>query len=84
MNWQPQEFFMSVSHCRRFLLVLLAVCGSLAASGCGKNLFSDSSRDSVRRSQIEKYWGGDSALDTTASRRKASDMGFGYPSGSGN
>ena len=70
---------------RRLALVLLAVCCSFASTGCGKNLFTDStSRDSVRRSQIDKYWGGDSAVDATNNRRKSGDMGFGYPSGSGN
>jgi hypothetical protein len=54
-----------------------------AVGGCGKNLFSESSRDSARRAQIDKYWGGDSAVDATNSRRKAGDTGFGYPTGIG-
>jgi hypothetical protein len=81
---EPQEFLMTASLFRRLAFVVLAVSCSFSASGCGKSLFTDSSRDSVRRSQIDKYWGGDSAVEATNNRRKSGDMGFGYPSGSGN
>jgi hypothetical protein len=82
-GWKPQELFMKAMDCRRIGMCLLIVGGSVLATGCGKNLFSESSRDSSRRSKIEKYYGGDSAIETTAGRRKSGDMGFGYPSGMG-
>jgi hypothetical protein len=62
------------------MILLLVCCGTLVG-GCGRNLFSESSRDSSRRAKIDRYWGGDSAIDTTASRRRSGDMGFGYPAG---
>jgi len=50
--------------------------------GCNQTLFSDS--DPYSRSRINRYWDGDSATQTTESRRRASEMGFGFPTGMAN
>jgi hypothetical protein len=61
-------------------LVALGLGLSLATSGCSRNLFADS--DTSTQSRL-RYFDGDSATETTASRRKGSEFGFGMPSGGG-
>ena len=65
-------------------LALLAMAAVLAGTsvGCQRTLFSDSEGRS--RSSIDRYYGGDSAVETRASRVKASEMGFGFPTGMAN
>ncbi|HVS72949.1 MAG TPA: hypothetical protein VHQ47_16965 [Phycisphaerae bacterium] len=65
--------------------VAWAAWGMVAASpvvlgGCEQQLFKDSPR---ARNNIDKYYDEDSAVETTESRRHASEMGFGFPTGPG-
>jgi hypothetical protein len=62
------------------LLLLVLLPGAFSA--CQRTLFSNS--DTYTRSRIERYWDGDSAIDTRESRSRASEMGFGFPSGMAN
>lgn len=50
----------------------------VAVGGCQQSLFKDSPR---ARNSIDKYYGNDSAVETTENRRKSSNMGFGFPAG---
>ena len=62
------------------LLLATLITGPLA--GCQHTLFSDS--ETRARSRIDTYYDGDSAVETRVSRAKASDMGFGFPTGMAN
>ena len=48
-----------------------------ALPGCERSLFVDS--DNAVSYKLDRYYDGDSAVKTTESRKKASDMGFGVP-----
>jgi hypothetical protein len=48
-----------------------------ATTGCQRNLFSDA--DPSTQWKLQRYYDNDSAEQTTESRKKASDMGFGFP-----
>lgn len=61
------------------LLLLVAAQGTgLFLGGCQRTLFSDSDRYSESKL---KYFGGDSAEQTSESRKRNSEMGFGLPTG---
>jgi hypothetical protein len=60
-----------------FLLVLPGVFGS-----CQQTMFPKS--DNYTQSRIDRYWDGDSAIQTRESRSRASEMGFGFPTGMAN
>jgi len=62
------------------MLLLILMAGALGA--CQETLFSNS--DPYSRTRIKRYWGDDSAVDARANRAKASEMGFGFPSGMAN
>ena len=47
--------------------------------GCQHTLFSEG--DQRTKSVIDRYYNGDSALETTESRKRTSGMGFGSPTG---
>jgi hypothetical protein len=51
------------------------------AAGCQRTLFADS--DPSTTWKLDRYYGGDSAVETTEARKKSSDLGFGLPSGVG-
>ena len=77
-----------MSKTRRVYVVSLTLAGFAAGaggisvfSGCQENLFSDS--DAVTRSRINRYYNGDSALETSESRKRGGDSGFGLPMGGG-
>jgi hypothetical protein len=67
------------------LSLLLAVSGGMMG-GCNNridhSLFSNG--DALTRDRIDKYYGRDSAVEARASRSKASEMGFGFPTGMAN
>jgi hypothetical protein len=59
----------------------LLLAASLLApvwGGCQKTLFMDDDAASMWKL---RYYDGDSATATSESRRKVSDMGFGFPTG---
>jgi len=58
-------------------LILAGLSGTFG--GCARTLFSES--DSYTRARIDRYYDGDSATQTTESRQRASEMGFGFPTG---
>ncbi|HVT82647.1 MAG TPA: hypothetical protein VHM90_18545, partial [Phycisphaerae bacterium] len=62
---------------RRFQLATLLTTLTLAASvgGCQRSLFMGS--DTYTQSVVDRYWDGDSARQTTQSRERSSEMGFG-------
>ena len=62
------------------MVLLVVVSGALG--GCQQTLFTNS--DTYTRSRIDRYWERDSAVDTRASRARASEMGFGFPTGMAN
>jgi hypothetical protein len=62
------------------MLVLIVLPGALGA--CQQELFSNS--DTYTQSRIDRYWGRDSAVEARANRAKASEMGFGFPTGMAN
>jgi hypothetical protein len=68
---------------RRMLLIICAIAlssgGMALLCGCQENLFSDS--DATTRSRIDRYYNRDSATETSESRKRGSDLGFGIPSG---
>ena len=66
----------------RRLGMLLMIVAAGGVGGCQQSLFSSSDRYTQRR--IEVYWGGDSAVDARASRARASEKGFGFPTGMAN
>ena len=51
-------------------------------AGCTQTLFSEA--DPYNQTRIDRYYDGDSAVVTRAQREKASDMGFGFPTGMAN
>jgi hypothetical protein len=65
---------------RTLTLLLLTVLLTLTTAACQRSLFDDRAS---RRAQIDRYYEGDSAYDTTSNRRRSSDMGFGFPTGLG-
>jgi len=62
------------------MLVVIVLPGVLGA--CQQTLFTDSGK--YTQSCIDRYWGGDSAVEARANRAKASEMGFGFPTGMAN
>ena len=65
----------------RFLLAASgAVIATAFMTACSQELFVQNDRNSTEQI-IRKYYDGDSAIQTTEARRKASENGFGYPSG---
>ena len=67
--------------CTRLLLAAsLVVISTGFMAGCGQELFVAGDRNSTEQI-IGKYYDGDSAIQTTEARRRASQSGFGYPSG---
>ncbi len=62
------------------MLLLAILAGSFG--GCQQSLFSNS--DSYTRSRIDRYWDGDSAIQARENRSRASEMGFGFPTGMAN
>jgi hypothetical protein len=52
-----------------------------ALAGCQRGLFADD--DPTTKMRLDRYYGGDSARETTESRRKSAGMGFGFPAGAG-
>ncbi len=76
---------MNMSNQRSYslLLALLAatiVGTSLAGCNSQRGLFSDD--DITTRNRL-RYFEGESARETTESRRQSSGMGFGFPTGGG-
>jgi len=70
---------------RSLLLLLLTAASLTLFPACGHTLFPDAAAsDSSRRSTIDKYYDGDSAIDAANNRRRAGEMGFGYPTGGPN
>jgi len=69
---------------RRFQLAALCACCTFAAifGGCQRSLFMGS--DSYTKDVVDRYWEGDSARETSQSRVRSNDMGFGYPAGMAN
>jgi hypothetical protein len=67
----------------KFTIMLLTVVLTGSWGGCQQTLFNSSS-DTYTRSRIDRYWEGDSAIQTRETRSKASEMGFGFPSGMAN
>jgi hypothetical protein len=62
----------------------LALTASLllpALAGCQNTLFADD--DPGTKVRLDRYYNGDSARETTESRRKSAGMGFGFPTGAG-
>lgn len=49
--------------------------------GCQRSLFADA--DPSTEIRLKRYYNGDSARETTESRRKNAGMGFGFPTGGG-
>ena len=66
----------------RWLGMLLLIVVPGAVGGCQQTLFTNSDR--YTQTRIGRYWEGDSAVDTRASRARASEMGFGFPTGMAN
>ena len=66
---------------RTRVLTLLALLAMLSVSflGCQQQLFG--AGDGFHRNSIKKYYDDDSAVETRASRIRAADTGFGYPTG---
>ena len=62
------------------LTLVVVVAGGGILGGCGHELFVDANNGGPGRG-IDKYYDGDSCVQTRESRRKANDMGFGYPAG---
>ncbi len=62
------------------ILALVLVLGAWTLGGCERNLFIDSDAGMERRA---RYWDGESVRETTESRKQASQMGFGFPTGGG-
>jgi hypothetical protein len=58
------------------LLALLAFAWLFAGAGCGGGLFAD---DNATVKSRLRYYGDDSASETSANRKRASDMQFGMP-----
>ena len=63
------------------LFTLIALSAGILP-GCNRSLFSNS--DSYTHDRLDRYYGGDSATDARATRSKASEMGFGFPTGMAN
>ena len=63
---------------RLTFLVMLAA----GFAGCQQQLFGTA--DGFHRNSIQKYYDGDSAVDTRAQRSRTADTGFGYPTGMAN
>ena len=61
-------------------VMVLVLPGALGA--CQETLFVHS--DNYTQSRIERYWEGDSAVETRAVRSKAAESGFGFPTGMAN
>ena len=64
----------------RVWLLALLLMGAWMCAGCEQELFENRGHST---SVIDKYYGGDSAQATAASRLHGSDMGFGMPTGGG-
>ncbi len=62
------------------LIMLIVLAGVLGA--CQETLFSHS--DNSTRSRIDRYWSGDSAVETRAARSRTAESGFGFPVGMAN
>ena len=67
---------------RSIAVTLLVAILTGILGGCQETLFSSS--DSYTQSHIKQYWGGDSAVQARANRSRASEMGFGFPTGMAN
>jgi hypothetical protein len=78
----PLKLELKVMNTMRWLglIMLLVLPGALGA--CQKTLFSNS--DTYTRSRIDRYWDGDSAIQARENRSRASEMGFGFPTGMAN
>jgi hypothetical protein len=63
------------------MLMLLVLPGVYGA--CQQTTMFQKS-DTYTRSRIDRYWDGDSAIQTRENRSKASEMGFGFPTGMAN
>ncbi|HVX83374.1 MAG TPA: hypothetical protein VH253_01015 [Phycisphaerae bacterium] len=58
----------------------MVAAAPLVLGGCEQSLFKDSPR---ARNNIDKYYDEDSAVETTENRRRAGQMGFGFPTAGG-
>jgi hypothetical protein len=58
--------------------MLAVTLAPAALGGCSRSLFRDPPR---ARSPVDKYYDGDSAVEATETRRRVSQMGFGFPTG---
>ena len=69
---------------RRWVYLILAAAyftgGGGVTGGCQRQLFNNS--DPYTQSRL-RYCNNDSAEQTTAQRKRASEMGFGWPTGAG-
>lgn len=66
----------------KILLALLMLSVVISAFGCQNQLFPPT--NTYNQSRIDRYWGGDSAVQAREARAKASEMGFGFPTGMAN
>ncbi len=62
------------------ILLIVILFASSTVAGCGHELFVESEGVGNSR-RIDTYYDGDSAVQLRESRRKTSEMGFGYPTG---
>jgi len=60
-------------------VLLTCLLASCLFPSCNRALFKDAKSGTDRR--IDVYYDGESAVRTRESRRRAEDMGFGYPTG---
>lgn len=67
--------------CGPALIVFLAAYCVLSLCACQRGLWADA--DPATERKIKLYYNGDSARETTESRKKTEGMGFGFPMGGG-
>jgi hypothetical protein len=66
---------------RLFTILTLLFAALPLVTGCQRSLFADA--DPSTEIRLKRYYDGDSARETTESRRKNAGMGFGFPTGGG-